>query len=114
MHTIDILFFIACLFFIITGIRRGLIGEIFRLLALVAGFCAAFLFYAEIARYISFGKPYFPNALAFIVIFLIAALSIIGIGWIIKKIIHLTPLGWADYLFGGILGLAKATFIFWV
>jgi membrane protein required for colicin V production len=114
MHTIDILFIIASLFFIIVGIRRGLVGEVFRLLALIAGFCAAFLFYIEAAAYIPFGKPYVSNGLAFIIIFLIAAVIIIGIGWVIKKIIHLTPLGWVDQLFGGAIGFAKAVFIFWV
>lgn len=114
MHTIDILFLITSIFFIIIGIRRGLVGEVFRLLALIAGFCAAFLFYTEAAACIPFGKPYIANALAFIIIFLIAAVIIIGIGWVIKKIIHLTPLGWVDQLFGGAIGLVKAMFIFWV
>jgi membrane protein required for colicin V production len=114
MHTIDILFLIACIFLIIIGIRRGLVGEVFRLLALAAGFCAAFLYYPEAAAYLHFGNRYFCNALAFIVIFLAAALIIIGIGWVIKKIIHLTPLGWIDYFFGGVIGLVKAMFIFWV
>ena len=31
-----------------------------------------------------------------------------------KEIIHLTPLGWVDQLFGGAIGLVKAMFIFWV
>lgn len=114
MHTIDILFIIACVFLIIIGIRRGLVGEMFRLLALAAGFCAAFLFYTEAAAYIHFGNRYFANALAFILLFLAAAVIIIGIGWVIKKIIHLTPLGWIDCFFGGVIGLVKAVFIFWV
>jgi membrane protein required for colicin V production len=96
------------------GIRRGLVGEVFRLLALIAGFYTAFLFYTEAAAFFHFSNQYLSNALAFIVIFLIAAVIIIGIGWVIKKIIHLTPLGWIDYLFGGIIGFIKAVFIFWV
>jgi membrane protein required for colicin V production len=114
MHTIDIIFIVVTIFFVITGIRRGLIGEIFRLLAMIAGFCAAFLFSTELATRFHFSNQYFSDGLSFIIIFLIAALIIIGIGWVIKKIIHLTPLGWVDYLFGGAIGLAKAVFIFWV
>ena len=114
MHTIDIIFLIAAVFFIVTGIRRGLVGEVFRLLALIAGFCAAFLFSAEPAAYFHFSNRYFSDALAFLIIFLAAAFIVIGIGWVVKKIIHLTPLGWIDYFFGGVIGLSKAVFIFWV
>jgi membrane protein required for colicin V production len=114
MHTIDILFLIACVFFIFTGIRRGLVGEVFRLLALIVGFCAAFLFYTEPAAYFNFSNRAVSNTLAFIIIFIAAALIILSVGWIIKKIIHLTPLGWVDYFSGGAIGLVKAMFIFWV
>ena len=114
MHTLDIFFIIAAVFFLIVGIRRGLIGELFRLVALVAGFFVAFLYYPEIAKLCHFKPPSLTNALAFTLIFIVTALIIIGIGWLLKKIVHLTPLGWADYIFGGVLGLAKAVFIFWV
>jgi uncharacterized membrane protein required for colicin V production len=114
MHTIDIIFILACVFFLIIGIRRGLVGEVFRLLALIAGFCAAFLLYSDVTAFFHFSNRYFSNALAFILVFLIAAVVIIGIGWVVKKIIHLTPLGWVDYFFGGAIGLFKAVFIFWV
>ena len=114
MHTIDILFGIAAVFFIVTGVRRGLVGEVFRLFALIAGVAAGFIFYPEVAVVFHFSNQYVSNALAFIVLFLIAALIVLGFGWVIKKIIHLTPLGWIDYLFGGAIGLVKALFIFWV
>jgi uncharacterized membrane protein required for colicin V production len=50
MHTLDIFFCIAAVFFIVVGVRRGLIGELFRLLALVFGFIVAFLYYPDLAR----------------------------------------------------------------
>jgi uncharacterized membrane protein required for colicin V production len=114
MHTLDIFFVIAGIFFIIVGIRRGLIGELFRLVALIAGFVIAFLYYAEVAKLCHFKPPYFANSLSFTLIFVITALAIIGAGWCVKKIVHLTPLGWVDYFFGGTIGLFKCAFIFWV
>jgi uncharacterized membrane protein required for colicin V production len=114
MHTLDIIFTVACVFFIIIGIRRGLVGESFRLLALLTGFSAAFLFYTEASCYLHFNNRYAAHALSFVIIFIIAALLVLGIGWAIKKIIHLTPLGWIDYFFGGAIGLVKAVFIFWI
>jgi len=114
MHTIDILFGIAAVFFIVVGVRRGLVGEVFRLLALFAGFGAGFLFYTDAAFFFHFSNQYASNALAFILVFLAGSLLVLGLGWIVKKIVHLTPLGWIDYLFGGAIGLIKAVFIFWV
>jgi membrane protein required for colicin V production len=114
MHTLDILFIIAGAFFIFIGIRRGLIGELFRLAALIAGFFAAFLYYEEIASYFRFTSPVIDRACAFTLVFLIVAIAIIGVGWVVKKIIHLTPLGWIDGLFGGIIGLTKTILIFWI
>lgn len=117
MQILDILFIIASVFFVFVGIRRGLIGELFRLAALVTGFFIAFLYYQNIAGIVGFFKvhpAYLRNAIAFTLIFLIVVLAVIGIGWLLKKIIHLTPLGWADSVVGGVLGLAKAVLIVWV
>jgi membrane protein required for colicin V production len=114
MHTLDILFIVAAAFFIYTGVRRGLIGELFRLVALAAGFCVAFMFYPDLADKIHFNPRYLSGAVAFLLLYLAAALSILGLGWLLKKAVHLTPLGWADYLFGGTIGLLKAAIIFWV
>lgn len=114
MHTLDILFIIAGAFFIFVGVRRGLIGELFRLVALIVGFFVAFLYYPDMAKFCRFNPPYLANAVTFTLIFLIVFLAIIGTGWLLKKIVHLTPLGWVDSFFGGAIGLAKAVFIFWV
>ena len=114
MHTLDILFIIAAAFFIYTGTRRGLIGEIFRLAALAAGFIAAFLYYPELSKFFRFSQPYAANAAAFTLIFLAVFLAIIGFGLLLKKAIHLTPLGWVDSLFGGAIGGAKTVLVFWV
>jgi len=114
MHTLDILFIIAAVFFIFTGTRRGLIGEVFRLAALAAGFIAAFLYYPELAKFFRFSQPYAANAAAFTLIFLAVLLAIIGIGLLLKKAIHCSPLGWVDSLFGGAIGGAKTVLIFWV
>ena len=117
MQILDILFIIAAVFFVAVGIRRGLIGELFRLAALVSGFFIAFLYYQDFAGITGFFKvhpAYLRNAIAFSLIFLIVVLAVIGTGWLLKKIIHLTPLGWADSVFGGVLGLAKAVLIVWV
>jgi hypothetical protein len=39
---------------------------------------------------------------------------VLGLGWVVRKMVHLTPLGWIDSLFGGVLGLLKAVILFWM
>jgi uncharacterized membrane protein required for colicin V production len=114
MHTLDIFFGIASIFFVVVGVRRGLIGEIFRLVALVAGCIVAFLFYPDCARIIKLPSPYLSEGLSFVIIYLATALAILGAGVLFRKAIHLTPLGWFDYVFGGAIGLLKVLIIFWV
>jgi uncharacterized membrane protein required for colicin V production len=114
MHTLDIFFCITTLFFVVVGVRRGLIGEIFRLVALVAGCIVAFLYYPDCARYIKLPSPYLSEALSFTLIYLATALVILGAGVLFRKAVHLLPLGWFDYVFGGAIGFVKVLIIFWV
>ncbi|MCU0608623.1 MAG: CvpA family protein, partial [Chitinispirillaceae bacterium] len=114
MHTFDILFIIGSMFFIIVGVRRGLIGEVFRIIALVAGFLVAFLYFSDLSPYLRFASPSIANPVAFSLIYLATAILILLTGWMLKKIIRLTPLGWVDYSFGGAIGLCKAVILFWI
>jgi uncharacterized membrane protein required for colicin V production len=114
MHILDILFIAAAGFFIFTGTRRGLIGEVFRLAGLAGGFVVAFLYFKELGQLIRFNPPHVANAAAFTIIFIVAFLAIIAAGRLLKKCVHLTPLGWIDAVFGGIIGGAKSVLVFWV
>jgi uncharacterized membrane protein required for colicin V production len=114
MHTLDIFFLIGAAFFVFVGIRRGLVGEIFRLAAIIAGFFAGFLYYPDLAAVLNIASPYLSTAVSFSIIYIAVFMLVLGAGWIVRKIVHLTPLGWFDYLFGGIIGLAKTAIIFWI
>jgi uncharacterized membrane protein required for colicin V production len=114
MHALDILFIIAAGYFVVIGIRRGLIGELFRLIGLVAGFLVAFLYYPELAGLFRINPVTLRNAMAFTLIFIAVIFAVIAAGWLLKKAVHLTPLGPVDSLLGGALGGAKAVLIFWV
>jgi uncharacterized membrane protein required for colicin V production len=116
MQTIDIVFLVISAFFLILGIKRGFIGEIIRIMAMIGGFFIAFLYYNDVALHLSFLKQalYITNAVAFVIIYIVCALGIICVGWIIKKIVHLTLLGWLDRLLGGLIGFAKAGLFAWI
>ncbi len=115
MHTLDIILGIITLVFVIIGIKRGLTGEIFRILALIAGFIIAFLYYNEITPLFSSLKIaiHIKNALAFFLLYIAVALLILLIGWLVKKVINMTVFGWFDRLLGAGIGLLKSLIIAW-
>lgn len=116
MHTLDIVFSVFALIFISIGIKRGFIGEVIRLFAMIGGFFGAFLYYNDLSIVIQFIKlpSYIRNALSFAILYVAIALSFIALGWLIKKIVHLTLLGWLDRLLGALLGFSKTVLIAWI
>ncbi|MBN1761236.1 MAG: CvpA family protein [Chitinispirillaceae bacterium] len=118
MHAFDILLAIIAAVFIFTGIRRGLIGEVIRLAAMIAGCIVAFLYYHRLSAIAPISKLplqlHIKNGVSFILIYIACAAGIITIGWFIKKVVHLTPLGLVDRLAGGIIGLLKVLLIAYV
>jgi membrane protein required for colicin V production len=116
MHTLDIIIAVISLFFLILGIKRGLIGEIIRLLAMASGFIVGFFYYEDFSPYLQVIRvpSNIRNAISFVILYVCAALLVLGIGWLIKKAVHLTPLGIIDRILGGLVGLLKAMMIAWV
>lgn len=116
MQTFDIIFGIFSLVLVIWGIRRGFIEEIMRLIAVVAGFIGALVFYRQFIPKITFLKlpPEVAAVASFLIIFLGAVVAIVLLGKLIKKVIRLTMLGWVDRLCGACFGLLKAFFIGWI
>ncbi len=118
MHALDIIIAVIAAILIFAGLKRGLIGEVVRLCAMIAGFFTAFLYYQQLAT-----KP--PISLigvqiqiryvvAFILIYCLTVLLIIGAGWCIRKVIRLTPFGLIDRIAGACIGALKALFIAYV
>lgn len=116
MHTIDIIFALIGLVFLIIGIKRGLTGELIRVAAMVFGFIFAFLYYNDFAQYfLDLKIPLqIKNTLAFFLIYAITAVVILLIGWLIKKVINLTVLGWVDRFLGAFVGLLKTALLAWI
>ncbi len=116
MHAFDIIAISTLIIFITIGVSRGFIEEIFHLTAMLGGFTGAFLSYPFIFRKINFLKisAQTKTVISFILAYIIIALILLILGWILKKIVHMTILGLIDRLFGGFIGLGKATIIIWI
>ncbi|MBN1578388.1 MAG: CvpA family protein [Chitinispirillaceae bacterium] len=118
MHVLDIIIAVITAFLIFAGLRRGLIGEVIRLSAMVVGIFVAFLYYQDFAMRSPLTlipvQTHIRYAIAFILIYCLCAVAIIMAGWFIKKTVHLTPLGWIDRLIGGSIGFLKGLLIAYV
>ncbi len=116
MHTFDIIVLVVTAFFVIIGIKRGFVIELFRLIAMIAGFVIAFLYYSDIKLILPLGKLPLQaqNSISFVLTYIVTVVVIIAIGWLIKKILHFSMLGWLDRILGAGIGLSKALLMVWV
>lgn len=113
MHIFDILAACVGLVLVVIGVKRGLIGEATRLIAVIAGFAAAMAGYRAFTPWLEL-LPLAAatrTALAFLSVFLAATAAALALGWVVRRIVHLTVLGWVDRLCGGLIGLAKAVLL---
>lgn len=116
MHVFDILIVIVASIYVAIGIRRGCIEEIFHLVAMIGGFVGAYFSYPFIYRKIGFlpHAAQVKTVIAFVLAYVCIAFSLIVIGWFVKKVIHMTILGWIDRLLGGLIGIGKAIIVIWI
>ncbi len=116
MHIFDIIVLIVLSILTLFGIKRGFIREIFHLAAMIGGFIGAFSSYPLIYNKLNFLKTssQTKTAISFILAYIFIALTLILIGWFLRKIIHLALLGWIDRLLGGLFGALKTVLIVWV
>jgi membrane protein required for colicin V production len=116
MHAFDIIVAAVTFIFVIIGLYRGFVEEAIRLIGIVAAFFTGLALYRPLAVHLTFLRlsGAVLSVLSFILIFLAALLVIILLGIFLKKVIHLTVLGWIDRLCGGVIGFLKVFFFIWI
>ena len=116
MHAFDIIAAGVTIIFILIGIYKGFIEEIFHLAAMVLGFVGAYLSYPYVYNKIDplHKSSHVKTIVAFILAYIVIAFSFIIIGWILKKIVHLMLWGWIDRLLGGLIGFGKAALVIFI
>lgn len=120
MNTLDWLLIIPFAYFAIRGFMKGLIVEIFTLLALLCGIIGSmkltnhFLPYLETIHQDSVLFVYLSYLISFLIIFLLVHL----VGKVVEKVMKITALNFFNRLAGAALGLFKAAFmtsiVFWL
>jgi uncharacterized membrane protein required for colicin V production len=116
MHVFDIIAAAVAFLFVLIGLYRGFVEEAIRLIGIVGAFFTGLALYRTIAVHLTFLRlsGAVLSVVSFLLIFCSALLVIILLGMLLKKVIHLTVLGWVDRLCGGVLGFLKVFFLVWI
>ncbi len=113
MNPFDIVVVVIVGFCLIRGLFRGLIKELASVVAVLAGFYAAYTYYPRIAELLTrwMANGAYRNILSFLLIFCMVFLVISIFGVIIKYLLKIAFLGWVDRFCGMGIGLVKGLLI---
>jgi len=113
-HWLDIILVIPLLWTAYKGFTRGLIMEVTRLLALVAGVYLAARFATLLADYLyrntSLTNDFLP-IIAFAVILVGVMVLVYFFGKMLEGMLKMAALGWADKASGAFFGIARGVFL---
>ncbi len=98
---------------VLRGLMRGLIRELFALVALVAGITAAAWNYTSLAVWLArwIPNPASASIAAFLLLVLAVSLGVLLVGRLVRSAAHLVGLGLLDRLAGACFGLARASLL---
>lgn len=109
MNWLDIVIIVVSVIVGYMGLKSGLIKMVSVVVGFIAGFWLAGQYGDQVAS--MFGDASWASVAAFAIILIVALIAFSMIGSILRKILSLVMLGWADKLVGGVLGLALGAFI---
>jgi len=110
MNSFDIIALICLAWGFITGLRKGLIVEVSRLLALILGLLGAFFFSKKAAFYLADyvdTNPQLLNAIGFLLLFIVIVVAISMLARAVTKVLKLAALGLLNRILGGVFGGLK-------
>lgn len=113
MNPFDILIVILVGYGLIRGFFRGLVKEVASIIGVIGGFYLAYSYYRNLSLHLQWltSNESYRLILAFLVIFCGVLVVVSGLAMVIKYLLKIVYMGWADRMGGGIFGLAKAILI---
>jgi len=113
MNPFDMLIIVVLAFCVIRGVFRGLIKELSSIIGVLAGFYAAYSYYASIAALLSrwMTNPAYVNIIGFLILFCVVFFTVSVIGVVIKYLLNIAFMGWFDRVCGAGFGLIKGVLI---
>jgi membrane protein required for colicin V production len=110
MTAIDFGVIAIILIFLVRGIWIGFIRQLASLAALILGFLFAGRYYEQISPRLSsvIPSPQLSFLVTYVLLFLAVFCGVLAIGFVLKKVVSLSLLGWFDRVLGGVFGQVKA------
>ncbi|WP_291328836.1 CvpA family protein [Desulfovibrio sp. UCD-KL4C] len=113
LNALDIILIVIAAGLIFRGLLRGIVREAISVFSLILGFYLAARYHQNLMPYFSnfFDGPGTVKAFSYLSIIAATVLVSAMLGIVIKKILTITMLGWADQVLGGFLGLVEAVLV---
>ena len=110
MNAIDFGVIAIILLFLVRGVWVGFVRQLASLLALILGYLFAGRYYEQISPRLSsvISSPQLCFLVTYALLFLAVFFGVLALGFVLKKVMSLSLLGWFDRFMGGIFGLVKA------
>jgi membrane protein required for colicin V production len=111
MNLLDIAILIVAILITVRGFFRGIVQEAATLLGLIVSFFLASYYYSDLSRFLSRflpGQNLLLSVLSFLFLLGLSVFLFHGFGILLKKVIHVSLLGWFDRVLGGVFGFIKA------
>jgi membrane protein required for colicin V production len=110
MNAIDFGVIAIILLFLVRGIWIGFVRQLASLAALILGYFFAGRYYEQISPRLSsvISSPQLSFLVTYVLLFLAVFFGVMALGFLLKKVMSLSLLGWFDRFMGGIFGLVKA------
>ncbi|MFZ7127336.1 MAG: CvpA family protein [Desulfobacterales bacterium] len=113
MNALDIIIGVILVYCLVRGIFRGLIEEVSSIIGVLGGFYGAFTYYPEAARLLGrwISNDAYANIVGFLIIFALVVILVGILGIVIKYLMNIASLGWADRILGAGAGALKGILI---
>ncbi|MFH1021240.1 MAG: CvpA family protein [Pseudomonadota bacterium] len=110
MTAIDFGLIVIIFIFLVRGIWIGFVRQLASLMGLILGYLFAGRYYEQISPRLSsvIPSPQFCFLVTYALLFLAVFFGVMALGFVLKKVMSVSFLGWFDRLMGGIFGLVKA------
>jgi len=113
MNYLDLGVIAIILIFLVRGVLVGFLRQLASLAALILGYLFAGRYYEQISPHLSsvISSPQLRFLVTYALLFLLVFCGVLALGFLLKKVMSLSLLGWFDRFMGGVFGLVKAALI---
>ena len=110
MNSLDFGVIVIILLFLVRGVWVGFVRQLASLAALILGYLFAGRYYEQISPRLSsvIPSPQLCFLVTYALLFLAVFCGVLALGFVLKKVMSVSLLGWFDRFMGGIFGLVKA------